>query len=75
MNLDELNTNSTIFNGKMDDICWGRSLALTKKKYLVLAPTETMEGDAVCMIGRCSMPIILREITDGVFQVVGACYA
>ena len=60
---------------------WGRRLVITEQETLLgLAPTDCEEGDLVCVILGCSVPVILREVYayDRVgeprFKVIGEAY-
>lgn len=52
----------------------GRRLFLTAAGHVGLGPCETAAGDSVCVVGGCSMPLVLRS-GDGQYDVlVGPCY-
>ena len=50
---------------RIRNICWNRQafLAGSKKKIFGLAPEKTREGDLVCIIYGCSVPVILRKVS------------
>jgi hypothetical protein len=52
----------------------GRTMARTKSRRLALVPEFSREGDivAVCKGGR--VPLVLRDVAIGKFQIIGECY-
>lgn len=70
----DLNTNEMIFFGKcpsiatdflrrVQSVVWKRSLILTlRENFLGLAPSKAREGDLVCILYGCSVPVVLRRI-------------
>lgn len=72
-----LRTNKILENGKcpsiateflrrVQSVVWGRSLAMSEgrrgsKELLSLVPPEAQEGDLICIIYGCSVPVILRK--------------
>ena len=70
----DLNTREMILFGKcpsiaidflrrVQSVVWRRSLILTKRQnFLGLAPSKAREGDLVCILYGCSVPVVLRRI-------------
>jgi hypothetical protein len=52
----------------------GRSIFTTQEGYIGLAPLAAQEGDQVCVILGCNSPLLLREVTEGQYLVLGECY-
>lgn len=52
----------------------GRSIFATQEGYIGLAPLVAQEGDQVCVILGCGSPLLLREVTEGQYWVLGECY-
>jgi len=53
-----------------------RRLAITKKGYIGALPEDTNNGDVVCVLFGCSVPVVLRkqeEVEHG-YKFVGECY-
>jgi hypothetical protein len=64
---------------RMRSVVFMRSLMLTKRfNFLGIVPETSENGDLVCIIFGCSVPIVLRQMErdDGGahFEVVGECY-
>ena len=56
-----------------------RRLVNTQLGRLGLAPSPVRKSDLVCILFRCSVPILLRWQQDAVtdeeyFQIIGECY-
>ncbi|KAH7336533.1 heterokaryon incompatibility protein-domain-containing protein [Rhexocercosporidium sp. MPI-PUGE-AT-0058] len=52
-----------------------RSFMVTTRGQIGLVPSSSEEGDAVCIIFGCSVPMILRPLQDGTYQIMGPSYA
>jgi hypothetical protein len=50
-----------------------RRLIITEKDYVGLAPAETREGDKICVLLGCSVPVVLRKERDG-YIFIGQWY-
>jgi hypothetical protein len=72
-------TNETHYLGK---ICKAfeegsrlRRILVTEKGYIGSAPRTLEEGDIICVLFGCSVPVVLRKVHDEVyFEYVGECY-
>ena len=60
---------------------WGRRLARTAKhERLALLPEQTKEGDTICILYGCSVPVVLRKTKDRttsgdvLWELIGECY-
>ncbi|KAG9235102.1 heterokaryon incompatibility protein-domain-containing protein [Amylocarpus encephaloides] len=51
-----------------------RRLAVTNKGYIGMAPSRAQQGDAVCILHGCNLPILLRPRGDGSFELIGEYY-
>jgi hypothetical protein len=51
----------------------GRRLITTTNGYIGLAPSGVREGDRVCVLLGCHMPLVLRPVNDQ-FHVIGDVY-
>jgi len=52
-----------------------RRLIVTEDGYIGAAPAETVVSDLVCVLFGCSVPVVLRPITDAdEFTLIGECY-
>lgn len=51
-----------------------RRLGITSKGYLCLVPTRAQNGDRLCILKGCPVPLVLRSNLLSDFIVVGACY-
>jgi hypothetical protein len=51
-----------------------RTLIQTDTGELCLAPFWAQEGDIVCQLIGCTVPVILRRRDDGRYTFVGDCY-
>lgn len=52
-----------------------RRLFVTEEGYIGSGPREMEEGDMICVLFGCSVPVILRRLEDDEFyQFVGECY-
>ncbi|KAI1124831.1 heterokaryon incompatibility protein-domain-containing protein [Nemania abortiva] len=52
----------------------GRIIFTTGKGYIGLAPRSAAPDDEICVLVGCSVPIVLRPVTDNQRIVVGPCY-
>lgn len=65
---------------RVQTVIWGRRLIKTEEYGFVgLAPGETQEEDVVAILYGCSVPVILRLISDPEskeveFKLIGECY-
>ena len=65
---------------RVQTVIWGRRLIKTEEHGFVgLAPGETQEEDVVAILYGCSVPVILRPISDPEskeveFKLIGECY-
>jgi hypothetical protein len=67
---------------KLDKICQAfeaglrrRRLLVTEKGFIGSAPQQIEEGDILCVLFGCSVPVILRKAYDEeVYNFVGECY-
>ncbi|KAK5660777.1 hypothetical protein OQA88_12144 [Cercophora sp. LCS_1] len=51
-----------------------KGLVGTTRGYLGLVPPEAEEGDLVCVLLGCPVPLVLRRVDDG-YVVLGSCVA
>jgi hypothetical protein len=51
-----------------------RSLFSTVNRRLGLGPTSAQQGDQLWILNGAKLPFILRPTSDGMFELVGACY-
>jgi len=61
------------------DQCWhdrsGHALFITGTEMLVLGPEKALPCDVVVVLHGTSIPFVLRPATDGLWRLVGECYA
>lgn len=50
---------------------WNRTLTTSTHDLIGLAPQEVQVGDEICIMLGCDMPILLRALRGGKYQVVG----
>ncbi len=50
-----------------------RVFAITERSLGFVA-RESKEGDTICILLGCSVPVVLRDIGDSAFEFVGECY-
>lgn len=67
------------FVQRVQEVVLNRRLVNTQLGRLGLAPSLVRKGDLVCILFRCSVPILLRRQQDAVtgeeyFQIIGECY-
>jgi len=51
-----------------------RSIAITKNGYIGAVPQDTQQGDLVCVLYGCSVPVVLRKRVGEEYRFVGECY-
>lgn len=53
-----------------------RRLVTTHQGFIGMAPPRAKQGDAVCVLFGCSVPVVLRrrEDQEGEWEFVGECY-
>jgi len=52
----------------------GRSFFVTEQGYMGFGPKMSMEGDQVCVFPGCSIPLLLRPVAQGQYEIVGECF-
>ena len=63
------------FLDRVQSMIWGRRLATLDQGYVVLGPRSCEEGDLICILHGCSVPVILRHIdTREKYKCIGECY-
>ena len=67
------------FVHRVQEVVLNRRLVNTEHGRLGLAPKRAKKSDLVCLLGGCSVPIVLRPQQDagtgeGYFQFIGECY-
>jgi hypothetical protein len=64
--------------GRVHAVTFGRRIFVTDDKTLIgLGPSSMEQGDLVCILYGCSVPVILRPVADcseGNFKIVGEAY-
>ncbi|KAF2142832.1 uncharacterized protein K452DRAFT_307745 [Aplosporella prunicola CBS 121167] len=51
----------------------GRSICYGTSERVGLSPLPTVTGDMIWVIRGCPVPIVLRQLLEGEYQLVGAC--
>lgn len=65
---------------RVQSIVWNRRLILTQEhSFMGLAPGEIKKGDVVAILYGCSVPVMLRQISDTKnqevkYKMIGECY-
>ena len=69
------------FLQRVQSIIWKRRMILTEQEQLLgLAPEAAQEGDLICIIFGCSVPVVLRKIVSDEmtgehhYALLGDCY-
>lgn len=62
------------FLRRVQAVTWNRRLAVTDENYIGLVPPEAEEGDKICILFGCSVPVVLRENGDDTVEFIGGCY-
>ncbi|PMD49009.1 hypothetical protein L207DRAFT_477718 [Hyaloscypha variabilis F] len=67
------------FLQRVQSIIWNRKLLVSKEnRWLGLAPTAAEEGDVICVLYGCSVPVLLRPVKEEervvAWLLVGECY-
>jgi len=85
----DLDTHDAIYNAqsslvseyveRVQAVVWSRRMMITAAKRLLgLVPKKSREGDLLCILHGCSVPVILRkrrEFVDGdLYELVGECF-
>jgi len=65
----------TDFLKRVRDVVWNRRFFRSYDEgRLGLAPPDAEVGDVVCIIYRCSVPVLLRPVEDDQHILIGECY-
>ncbi|XMA15129.1 hypothetical protein WAI453_007920 [Rhynchosporium graminicola] len=63
---------------RVQQVVWNRKFLLSKSKKLFgLAPTNAQEGDSICILFGCSVPVVLRKMeseTGTYYHFIGESY-
>lgn len=51
-----------------------RRLMVTLNGSIGLVPNDAQQGDVVCLLLGCNVPIVLRAVEQNRYKVVGSCY-
>lgn len=66
------------FLRRVQEVTWGRALIKTEYGYLGLAHETVKNGDSICILCGCSVPVILRHGSglgwNGGYKFIGECY-
>lgn len=81
---DYIDTGNMIFNGpssvvakyleRIQKVVWNRRFGNTHVNYSCMLPAEAEVGDKICIIFRCSVPVVLRSYPSGMYRLIGQCY-
>ncbi|KAI1122206.1 heterokaryon incompatibility protein-domain-containing protein [Nemania abortiva] len=52
----------------------GRCVYETEEGFIGVAPREAHNGDQICVILGCNVPMLLRHVSEDKYRLVGACY-
>ncbi|KAL5317114.1 hypothetical protein ACEPPN_014208 [Leptodophora sp. 'Broadleaf-Isolate-01'] len=80
--LDDTPATMKIFLERVRSVIWCRKFFLSQGKgkggshgpLFGLAPPEAREGDCICILFGCSVPVVLRAVTPDRHSFVGECY-
>ncbi|RDW58486.1 hypothetical protein BP5796_12416 [Coleophoma crateriformis] len=64
------------FLRRVQSVIWNRKFLVTKDNRIGLAPMAAREGDVICILYGCTVPVVLRP-SDGSrthWSVIGECY-
>ncbi|KAH8590712.1 heterokaryon incompatibility protein-domain-containing protein [Bisporella sp. PMI_857] len=77
-------TTMVSFLRRVQQVIWNRKFLKSlggpqriENKYFGLAPTTAKEGDLICILFGCSVPVVLREIGNGTnhhYEFIGESY-
>lgn len=62
------------FQRRVQATTWNRKFMVTERDSIGLAPPEAEEGDMICMLWGCSVPVILRDLGGQKCKLIGECY-
>ena len=82
---------TSIYLKRVESVIWRRRIARLKmetpfgsESFFALAPEKTREGDLMCILAGCSVPVVLKRRatweappppdSEGVFELVGEAY-
>lgn len=81
MNARHASRSTIEFLVRVQSMAWNRKIFLTRsktqgQKRLGLAPPDAREGDTVCILHGCSVPVVLRAITgdENYYVLIGECF-
>lgn len=74
--IQEISTDFRIFGAELMRVASSRSLIITEKGFIGVAPMDTRPGDVVCVVRGYHMPIVIRpvEAKQGVYRLIGNSY-
>jgi hypothetical protein len=81
--LEKASSIAKLFLERVKNVVWERSIVRiqlkNKKDTYGLSPKETKEGDIVCVLFGCSVPVVLRKVKQGrgrpkYFKMIGECF-
>ena len=63
-----------LFADAMGNNCRNRSFCITENGYMGLVPPGTQNNDQICIFAGCELPLVIRQIDDKDYFLVGSCY-
>ncbi|KAI9866606.1 MAG: hypothetical protein M1813_001158 [Trichoglossum hirsutum] len=57
-----------------DHITVWRRMITTGRGYVGMAPEAVQNDDIICVLLGCTVPVVLRQVEDSIFEYVGECY-
>jgi len=62
------------FLERVSSVVWNRRFFEGDDGRLGLAPPSAMTGDVIAILFGCNVPVVLREVNKGKYEVIGECY-
>jgi hypothetical protein len=78
-NVEDTPETMKLFLKRVRNVVWNRKFFLTagKSRHGVLygiAPPKASTNDIICILFGCSVPVVLRKVSDNRYNFIGECY-
>jgi hypothetical protein len=78
-NVEDTPATMKLFLKRVRNVVWNRRFFLTagKRRHGVLygiAPPKASNNDIICILFGCSVPVVLRKVSDDRYNFIGECY-
>lgn len=56
------------------EVSWGKRLAILDTGFIGIVPAESIVGNHVCVLKGCTLPLVVRQISEECYKLLGESY-